>query len=163
MNGYSKIRGVTNKSRSTDFSDLFSPPQTPKPVPTHNVSLTSKAEQTKQINDTSCTKIHQSFTDQEHEDDVGERFGAILSRSCSVSSSYSHRFRNVKQETTLQSAVQRAFSLRRSSSVSAGYCRIHDQCNPISPPNDAGLPTIQTRPKKKRSTILKACKRLLGL
>ncbi|RZC73393.1 hypothetical protein C5167_048873 [Papaver somniferum] len=56
--------------------------------------------------------------------------GVILTRNCSVSSTpSSQKFRaeNQKQSKALQAAVVRAFSMRRSASVSEGYSRIHDQ------------------------------------
>ncbi|KAL1358349.1 hypothetical protein HN51_003640 [Arachis hypogaea] len=83
----------------------------------------------------------------------GERFGVILGRTGSVSSS-SGGF------------LKKAFSMRRSSSVSERYCRIHDHhyVAITSPESD-----VPVRANKKHSTgregskIFKACKRLLGL
>ncbi|KAF8404314.1 hypothetical protein HHK36_009197 [Tetracentron sinense] len=167
MNGYSKIKYVsTTKSRSIDFSDLFSPPHTPKPISSQSPNLTYKTQENKEINNinTKNTNTNDFFTEQENEDGVGERFGVILSRNCSVSSTSSNRIKAEKQNpATLQSAVRRAFSMRRSSSISEGYCRIHDQSEPVSSLiDDDGLNTKQTRSKKKRGKILKACKRLFG-
>lgn len=163
MNGYSKINASTTikstRSRSIDFSDLsFSPPPPPPPPPKPNQNPNphpiSKPQQPH------YSKTHESLPDQEQEDEVGEVFGVILSRNCSVSSSSSQRFR-AENPSNLQSAVRRAFSMRRSSSVSEGYCRIHDQSDPLFPPMD-GV-NMQTRSRKKRGRILKACKRLIGL
>ncbi|KAF8405824.1 hypothetical protein HHK36_007901 [Tetracentron sinense] len=166
MNGYSKIKFLnTTKSRSIDFSDLFSPPQTPrKPIQNHSPNPTFRTQETKEINiNTKNTNPHDTFLEEEHEDGVGERFGVVLRRNCSVSSSSSQRFRAEKQSQGVQSAVRRAFSMRKSSSTSEGYCRIHDESDPISSPTDhEGLNTMQTRSKKKRGKILKACKRIFG-
>ncbi|KAG4937849.1 hypothetical protein GLYMA_16G002700v4 [Glycine max] len=79
-------------------------------------------------------------------DHEGERFGVILGRSASVSSS---------------SQFQRAFSMTRSSSVSERYRRIHDQEDtPITT-----SPSIASKKKQRggANKILKACKRLLRL
>nr|DAD24919.1 TPA_asm: hypothetical protein HUJ06_026383 [Nelumbo nucifera] len=166
MNEFSKIRsdGAT-RSRSVDFSDLYYPPQSPKPIiTTRETTLNSQSQNTIQTNNTNSLGW---CSEQEHEDDVGEIFGVILSKSCSGTSAASQRFWTQTQKTTqtqLQSTVKRVFSMRRSTSVSEGYCRIHDQFNPISSSIDEINQTmIQTRSKNKRSKILKACKRLFGL
>ncbi|KAF5744012.1 hypothetical protein HS088_TW08G00600 [Tripterygium wilfordii] len=72
--------------------------------------------------------------------------------------------------------VNRAFSMRRSSSVSERYCRIHDQpLDSASPFNtaideyddDGTLERTRSVKRNKKSSsrgkILKACKKLLGL
>lgn len=153
MNGYSKINGSTTtkstKSRSIDFSDLSFPPPLPKPTKEADPNPTLKVQQP------------QTFTDLKQEEEEGEMFGVILSRTCSVSSSCSQRFK-AENSSSIQSAVRSALSMRRSSSVSEGYCRIHDQSDHLfSPPID-GV-NMQTRSRKKRGRILKACKRLFGL
>ncbi|KAL5096264.1 hypothetical protein RYX36_000591 [Vicia faba] len=81
--------------------------------------------------------------------DEGEKFGAILGRSSSVSSSsYS--------ESGFQATMKRVFSITRSSSVSERYSRIHDQ-NMVIASDDA------TKKKKLRGAkILKVCKSLFG-
>ncbi|KAL5993316.1 hypothetical protein ACLOJK_014240 [Asimina triloba] len=174
MNRYSKIRASERRqSRSVDFSDLAlsPPPKIPRP-------------QISQI----PNKMGESLPEEKQrgeeeeggmaEEDAGERFGAILSRSCSVSSttSASQRFggeKNPQQQSYgVQTwALKKAFSLRRSSSVSEGYCRIHDQWGALSPPPpcDDGddmqarsARTTTTKKKKKRGSFLKACKRLFG-
>ncbi|OIW13600.1 hypothetical protein TanjilG_07942 [Lupinus angustifolius] len=147
MNGYSKISTKTNhKTRSIDFSDLYSFP-----------NLREHVKREKQEND------EVGFS-------KGERFGVILGRSGSVSSSAS---------------VKKAFSMRRSSSVSESYCRIHDQYITIASPlanisdhNEIdddehdlnnGMRTTTSTTTTRRSIklrggkIFKACKRLLGL
>ncbi|KAK7412009.1 hypothetical protein VNO78_03455 [Psophocarpus tetragonolobus] len=80
----------------------------------------------------------------------GERFGVILARSASSSSSSSSRF---------HVTMKKAFStrMRRSSSVSERYCRIHDQHTPMTSP----IPDHHQISNNKK--ILKACKRLLRL
>ncbi|KAJ1420008.1 hypothetical protein SESBI_14755 [Sesbania bispinosa] len=131
MNGYSKIHTHTahKSSRSIDFSDFFSFPQTPKP--------------------STSSPIAEEPNKTQNSGNGGERFGVILGRSGSVSSSTSGGF---------QATMKRAFSMRRSSSVSERYCRIHDQ--------DMAIASDDINKKKHSgggAKILKACKRLLGL
>ncbi|KAA8536590.1 hypothetical protein F0562_029068 [Nyssa sinensis] len=84
----------------------------------------------------------------------------MLGRNCSISSTASHRFRFDKQ-STLQTAVKRAFSMRRSSSVSQRYCMIHDQCVTVASPIDGDDETMQTRSLKKRHRTAKILKAFL--
>ncbi|KAF5202985.1 hypothetical protein FRX31_007430 [Thalictrum thalictroides] len=170
MNGYSKIRFVsTAKSKSVDFTDVFSPPQTPKPITNTDSSPVSQTQtQTQQPTKESKNKgVHDPISRKENEDDVGKRFGVILSRNCSTSSTASQRFKTDKQNTSLESAVMRAFSMRRSTSVSEGYCRIYDQNDPTlcSPTDDDAHLNMQRKSKKKRrgNKILRVCKSLFGM
>ncbi|KAI8021271.1 hypothetical protein LOK49_LG03G03214 [Camellia lanceoleosa] len=182
MNGYSKIKLVgSTKSRSIDFSDLHFPPQNLKPIEETSPNNTPKIQEPKQMKNTST---RESPPDVEHEevDENGERFGVILRRNFSVSSTASNRSKFDKQGTTtrsLQSAVKRAFSIRRSSSVSERYCRIHDQCVTLASSssfddhdgdemmdknNSVETRSMEKIKKKHRSgKILKACKRVFGL
>lgn len=142
MNGYSRISAddtTSHKSRSMDFSDVS---QTPPKASCRN-SGPSKPE------------VEERKKEDEG-DNKGERFGVILGRSASVSCSAASGF---------QVAMKRAFSMRRSSSVSERYCRIHDQFTAItSPIQDHEVETTRTSNKKHRGAkILKACKRLLRL
>lgn len=163
MNGYTKIRLVsTTKSKSMDFSDVFSPPHAPKPVPKLSPTPASPIQDENEGTQT----VHENG---DGEGD-GKTFGVILSRSCSTSSTVSKRFKADKQSTaSIQSAVKRAFSMRRSTSVSEGYCRIYDHSDPTlgSPVDDTddGNPSMQTnfRKKKKGSKILRVCKSLFGM
>ncbi|CAL5377962.1 unnamed protein product [Camellia sinensis] len=179
MNGYSK-------SSTIYLSDLQPFSQTPKPIEKTSPNHTSKTQETKQMRTTNEYPPDQL----ENEDGNGVRFGVILGKkyssavSSSSSTASSHRFRldNKQQGTTppLQSAVKRVFSMRRSSSVSEGYCRIHDQCVTLSSSFDDGddgsegmydnnaMQTRSVKKKKKKKQhrtgkILKACKRIFGL
>ncbi|KAI8025334.1 hypothetical protein LOK49_LG02G02800 [Camellia lanceoleosa] len=180
MNGYSK-------SSTIYLSDLQPFSQTPKPIEKTSPNHTSKTQETKQMRTTNEYPPDQL----ENEDGNGVRFGVILGKkyssavSSSSSTASSHRFRldNKQQGTTpplaLQSAVKRVFSMRRSSSVSEGYCRIHDQCATLSSSFDDGddgsegmynnnaMQTRSVKKKKKKQhrtgKILKACKRIFGL
>lgn len=144
MNGYSKI-GTSHKSRSIDFSDFFSFSQTPKP---NKISNTLE-----EPNDNEVIK--------KREVDEGERFGVILGRSCSVSTSSS----SSSSASGFQATVKRAFSIKRScSSVSERYCRIHDQ-NMVTEASDELVivdDAIKKKKKHKGGKILKVCKRLFG-
>ncbi|XP_050882666.1 uncharacterized protein LOC127086026 [Lathyrus oleraceus] len=144
MNGYSKISSTptttSQKSRSIDFSDIFSFSQTPKPIRNTTVVPPTTVEA---VNDNEVIK--------KREVDEGERFGVILGRSSSVSSSSC-------SASGFQATMERAFSIRSSSSVSERYCRIHDQ-NMVTTSSDDDA----TKKKKQRGgKILKVCKRFFG-
>ncbi|XP_061982593.1 uncharacterized protein LOC133702297 [Populus nigra] len=167
MNGYSKIKIFgTARSRSMDFSDLSL--AFPEPTKSH----TEPQETNKIVGDHDNTKKNMSRTDtttqdslsvleEDEENNVVEGFGAKLRRSSSVSSSAS----------ALQSAVKKAFSVTRSSSVSERYCRIHDQSATLSSPihdEDGTLDTMEstrsvTKKHSRSGRFLKVCKKLFGL
>lgn len=163
MSRYSKMKLVNNctKSRSMDFSDLTSSPLETK---TNPVEAQQTQETKTQINNTL-----QKLNDEEHNKSSNDgRFGmAKLSRNRSVSvntSSY-NMFKIEKQSTN---AVKRVFSMRRSSSVSERYCRIHDQAvtvkSPLHDDEDVHSTTsVKKKNKYSSSSILKACKRLLRI
>lgn len=160
INGYAKIGGgtnITSRSRSIDFSDLTfcSPPRDHDAPP----SPTSKPPQ-REAN----TKINDESTWQEVEGGGGhgERFGVILSRTCS---SASQRFKGSERShgrASLQAAVRRAFSMRK---ASEGYWRIHDTCDGDG---DGELVEEEEQrqqrrsPRKKRGKLRRACKKLFG-
>lgn len=146
MNGYSKMKAIdTQKSRSMDFSDALSFSQTEKT----NSDPTSKPHEGSQIKESNAEK-------EDGDGGNGEKFGAVLNRSCSVSST-----------SGFHSAVKRAFSVKGSSSVSERYCRIYDQsvtlASPIDDDDDGGATRRSVKKKHKGGKILKACKRLFGL
>ncbi|KAL5789475.1 hypothetical protein ACOSQ2_004363 [Xanthoceras sorbifolium] len=172
MNGYSKIKIIdTTKSRSMDFSsDLLSFPQTQKSTSktTTQDPKTKFQEPNSQIKNPTKKPATEDEEEEEEEEDhhhqefnvVGNQFGGVnkLSRTSSVSSA--------------SAALKNALSMRRSSSVSERYCRIHDQSvtfasssSPIDDDED-GVEMERTRSammkKKKKnhskSKILKACK-----
>ncbi|GFY94693.1 hypothetical protein Acr_10g0000780 [Actinidia rufa] len=132
MNGYSRIKFIgSTKARSIDFSDLISLPQTLKPKSPNHPS-NKKTQQTNQIIINPSSPLH-SPPSPKFEHEHGERSGVVLTRNSSVSS---HRFYKKGNKTTFQSAVKRVFSMRRSSSVTERYCRIHDQCVTLPSPFD---------------------------
>ncbi|XP_061376025.1 uncharacterized protein LOC133318091 [Gastrolobium bilobum] len=156
MNGYSKIStGTAHKSRSIDFSDFFSFPQTPKPsMAKHGEPDDNKVKKIK-------TQNSSPEADEREEGGGGGnngemRFGMMMmGRSGSVSAA-----------SGFQATMKRAFSMRRSSSVSERYCRIHDQYMAIASPigEETDGERIRSVKKKQRGgKILKACKRLLRL
>ncbi|KAJ0077842.1 hypothetical protein Patl1_36729 [Pistacia atlantica] len=144
-----------------DLSDLLSSSSSSLSFPHQPPKKLSQNPETK-IPQTNPTKPEEfsASSEQEH----GSNFGGVkLSRTTSVSSA----------SVALQSAVKRAFSMKRSSSVSERYCRIHDQSVTLASPTDGiyyedhGAPgnNIERSVKRKnsRTKILKACKRLLRL
>lgn len=193
MNGYSKMKIIGNtKSRSMDFpSDLLSSSSLSfSETPDSKLEIPGTNKQQQQIKNnpvnSSRRKTQDSFSfsfleqGEEEEDyhqeynsnsnNIGEKFGGHvkLSRNSSVSASAS------ASASALHSAVKRAFSMRRSSSVSERYCRIHDQsvtlASPIDDEEDYAVEMGRTRSmkilKKKnngRNKILKVCKKIFGL
>lgn len=156
MNGYSKIGQVSiSKSRSVDLSEHHTPLQTPGLTSNHS----SERRVTTEIHDSMCTANHDSLPEKGQEEEVGEIFGVILSRSCSASS---RSLKIDKQNPAkLENAIKRAFSMSRSSSVSQGYCRIHHQSDFIADEGKATLPPARNT-KKNRGKIFNACKLLFG-
>lgn len=195
MEGYTKINGnntSNNKSRSTDFSDLQSFPQphktnenlSPNHTTVHEVQI--KNIDLESISKNQHSKSHETHDENENENEDGIAndgkmkgnntipAGVKLSRACSVSAAATaNRFRLERQgskrsTTTSFQSVKRVFSMRRSSSVSEKYCRIHDQGFTISSPvlDDVAEANEGMEIKKKKSgsgRILKACKRLFGI
>ncbi|EXB30760.1 hypothetical protein L484_001375 [Morus notabilis] len=196
--GYSKINIIdTHKSKSLDFSsDLpMSFPQTTPNSSRSKIHLdqiiktntdatvtketTNKTTQADNSSSSSSLSSSSSSSPRKRNDDHDHReevenvngdiarkadkaaFGsssnnAVLGRNSSVSNS--------------MSAVKRVLSMRRSSSVSERYCRIHDQSVTLASPiddEDDELEEDKTRSGKKKKhgggKILKACKRLFGL
>ncbi|CAA2933913.1 Hypothetical predicted protein [Olea europaea subsp. europaea] len=149
MNSYSKTRYLN----TIDSSVLLSPFEE-----IHKPDLNTSPNQSFE----SGIKTHDFSSDLEDENATGKRFGALkLKRNGSISSS----FQLGSKTESLQSAVKRAFSLRRSSSVSERYCRIHDQYVALASPLDDDLQFVSNSKKKKNrgGKILKACKRIFGL
>ncbi|KAK5841956.1 uncharacterized protein LOC108456123 [Gossypium arboreum] len=168
MNGhsYSKIKGtdvVNQSSRSMESSDLIVPfPQTSK-----SISNPTPEESIKNSNpNTQCPSVQDDDDDDEAQGTNGEMPVPTLRRHSSVSAAYALQ---------LQAAVKRAFSMRRSSSVSESYCRIHDQYVTLAPPLDdddeSDITGTRRSVKKKkknnyknrRDKILKAWKKIFGL
>ncbi|CAA7396491.1 unnamed protein product [Spirodela intermedia] len=131
-----------------DFSDLsFSPPLTPKHHPKPAAG--------------------DPFPPEEEEVAPGERFGVILKRN---RSSASQRFRPREKThggpAALHAAMSRAFSMRKpSSSATDAYRRIHEAASDDAGADDEvdmNSTRKATKPRKKKGTILGACKRLFG-
>ncbi|KAJ6700568.1 hypothetical protein OIU74_011996 [Salix koriyanagi] len=113
------------------FLSLQNPTQTPpsntkkaktkivslQDINTKNVVRSGTATSTSTSTSTT-TQDSLSVLEEDQENNVEERFSMKLRRNPSVSSSAS----------ALQSAVKKAFSMGRSTSVSARYCMIHSQC-----------------------------------
>ncbi|PON48763.1 hypothetical protein PanWU01x14_234660 [Parasponia andersonii] len=189
MKGYSKINVVdshssgghhhSQKSRSVDFSDLaLSFPQTPKTIGKAAINHVNQYYPNQYLTSDNYNRDREedeqedAVQDQEKADRHVEKVEAgevVLRRNCSVSSAISYG--------SLQSAVKRVFSMRRSSSVSSErYCRIYDQTSVTlatsssSPTHDIAEETeAEAGSAKKKlikggsSKILKACKRFFRL
>ncbi|KAI9107268.1 hypothetical protein K1719_021656 [Acacia pycnantha] len=171
MNGYSKINpsGNNHKLRSTDFPDFFSFPETLKSTGTEEPDQIEKEKAQKASPERAEAEEEDEDGEAVGEHQDGEKFGVVLGRSASVSSS--------SAATGFQGTMKKAFSMRRSSSVSERYCRIHDQYVALAPPigedgegesNGGGRRSVMRWKKKKKQSgggggkILRACKRLLG-
>ncbi|MBA0816346.1 hypothetical protein Gohar_001023 [Gossypium harknessii] len=104
----------------------------------------------------------------------GEAFGVILSRSRSVSNASTVALRTEKQSSALETAVRRAFSMRRSRSTSSsscvskgrrGYYKIFHYFDDPHPFALTEFHNVAIQPRKSRkssSRIFEACKRLIG-
>ncbi|KAI3774466.1 hypothetical protein L1987_49022 [Smallanthus sonchifolius] len=165
MKGYSKINliNTTSKSKSMDSSD-----QTIK-----KSTSTVTQEQPKTLADDDYDYNHYSGNNNNQEQDGNFPTEKMrINRSVSShgtttdansTSNLSGRFKIEKQHSTgrtLQAAVKRAMSIRRSASVSEGYSRIHDQGSNLFDVDDHDE-ELQMKNVKKRS-LFKACKRVFG-
>lgn len=157
MNGYSKIGSsttTTSTHKSTRSIDFFSFPQPQTPKPIRNLPPT-----TPRIEEPNINNHNEQETPQTQREDQGERFGVILGRSSSVSNSSSS-----SSASGFQATMKRTFSVRRSSSVTDRYCRIHDQSMAIASDELDEDNNINNKTNRgTRGKILKACKRLFGL
>ncbi|KAJ8506767.1 hypothetical protein OPV22_007653 [Ensete ventricosum] len=133
MGGYSRMGVITGSTAPT----FFSPP--PKEAPAETQRKEADDVKPKPLDHFSWLQQQQ----EEEEEEGGQRFGVILSRTCS---SASQRFSN--GSTSLQSAVIRAFSMRRSSSVREGYWRIHDTGD-----EDGGADFMEEQQQQMKSLI----------
>ncbi|KAG6577366.1 uncharacterized protein LOC111435863 [Cucurbita moschata] len=172
---YSKIKAACKfKSRSIDYSDLTSLPHSPRFNAAAAVSNPNSHDSNKNKTNRQHSRLPEEEEEEEEEEDeyggeVSAR-AAALSRNNSVSSSVSG----------FHSAVKRALSMRRSSSVAERYCRIHDQFATLASPIDddemedgdskeerkTGGSVKKTKKKKKKNSaekIVRACKRLFGI
>ncbi|KAL4301669.1 hypothetical protein GQ457_10G022620 [Hibiscus cannabinus] len=161
MNGYSysKIKAEVAGNETSISISMESPPSDLMPIPepeTPNPTKTSDP-------DTHCSSDQE---DEGTDNGGGEKMFAdpTLRRNSSVSSAYALQ---------LQAAVKRAFSMRRSCSVSESYCRIHDQYVTLTSPLDedevsdiTGTKRSANNNNKKKNTrdkILKAWKKIFRL
>lgn len=181
MNRYAKIKADSNsksKSRSLESSA--------DPKSLSNTTHHSQSPETQEFNEIKKENIisgNSDFDDhQEQQDDSksGSGFGVKLTRSSSVASSGASQQR-FRLERAGSRRVKKAFSMRRSSSVSERYCRIHNQCVTLSSPTfddgdmdsnngDYAGETSPTSAEKISGTVkstseklLRACKRFLRL
>lgn len=192
MNRYAKIKADSNsnsKSRSMNMSaDLKSfstatPTTTQNPIQFHDTTHHSQSPEIPQeINQIKKNSSRNSDFDdhhQEQQDDskTGDGFAVKLTRSSSVSANAASQQR-FRLERAGSRKVKRAFSMRRSSSVSERYCRIHDQC--VTLPFDEGdmdsnnggyagetpstsAEKISSTVKSRSEKFLRVCKRFLRL
>ncbi|XP_065871699.1 uncharacterized protein [Euphorbia lathyris] len=189
MKGYSKMKSpsdsrsmeVSEQKRSSKKSDKESSKfQESKEVQ----KMKNNDEISKNTRDDSFFGFEQQQEEEEKEEHGKEiRNEEILTSSKSKSKSKAKMKRNSSVSSSgshsLHSAVKKAFSIRRSTSVSDRYCRIHDQSSALPSPTthhydveaDADLDTDadgfvnKSRSVKKKNTrgrILKACKKLIG-
>ncbi|CAK9321961.1 unnamed protein product [Citrullus colocynthis] len=169
--GYSKIKAACKlKSRSIDYSDLSSLPHSLRfnAAVSNPISHDSSQNRRNRPREPPHGRLPEEVEEEEEEEKEYEYGGtgtgtvATLSRNSSVSSSASG----------FQSAVKRALSMRRSSSVAERYCRIHDQFATFATAMEddemeggkAGGSVMKEKKKKTAAgKMVRACKRLLGL
>ncbi|KAK8567795.1 hypothetical protein V6N13_105742 [Hibiscus sabdariffa] len=174
MNGYSYTKIKVEVAGNESSISMESPPsnlmptpepETPKPTSNPTPKPTKNSDPT-----TQCSSEQEDDGDDDDDrtevtdNGGGEKMFAdpTLRRNSSVSSAYALQ---------LQAAVKRAFSMRRSCSVSESYCRIHDQYVTLTSPLDEDevsdiSGTRRSAKKKKKNTrdkILKAWKKIFRL
>ncbi|CAI9114790.1 OLC1v1015592C1 [Oldenlandia corymbosa var. corymbosa] len=182
MNGYRRVKDVsTARSRSIDFSDISFQSRTPKPISNHSSNLPNPniISHEKKIPEQSSRIVNHAPPI--HEQSDGEIFGVILNRKCSSSlrssTSPHHNYFSMSDQnenawsssssSTGSSVIKRVLSMKRSSSVSEGYSRIHHQCDTTAAEDDTGagisnLEAFNRRPGKKKGKIFRACRRIFG-
>ncbi|KDP42452.1 hypothetical protein JCGZ_00249 [Jatropha curcas] len=190
MKGYSKIKIISSvQPRSMDISD----PLFLEPTKANNYTDNTHFKKTQETNFSNLVNISpkpltNKIKNQEsplswiQEDQASNNNGEIfnsykLKRNTSVSSGEIFNIQKLKRNssvssasTAIHSAVKKAFSMKRSSSVSERYCRIHDQSLAIpsttcggGDDDDDSLDTTRSMKRKNSKRILRACKKLLGL
>ncbi|KAM1316813.1 hypothetical protein TB2_019823 [Malus domestica] len=186
MGGYSniKIMGASSSSRSRnsrsiDFSDLQSFSQTQKSTPKNPTSSKIQEETILNLQHMKKNNTTHDSSEEDCQGNDGERFGTHVmhkrnSSVSSFSSSASASATGLGLGLGLQSALKGAFSsMRRSSSVSERYCRIHDQSattaltSSIDGNEEDDEDHQATRSTKKKhkggGKILKVCKRFFRM
>nr|GMC98332.1 Flavin-dependent thymidylate synthase [Ipomoea batatas] len=183
MNKYAKIKADSNSKSKSKSRSLES---SADPKSFSNTTHHSQSPETQEFNEIKKENIISRDSDfddhQEQQDDSksGSGFGVKLTRSSSVASSGAPQQR-FRLERAGSRRVKKAFSMRRSSSVSERYCRIHNQCVTLSSPTyddgdmdsnngDYAGETSPTSAEKISGTVkstseklLRACKRFLRL
>ncbi|GKB13562.1 hypothetical protein Tco_0847485 [Tanacetum coccineum] len=192
MKGYSKIKLMNNdkktRSMSMDFSDqTIITPRFQKLISNKKPTTTITQQQQSTIpqshDDDDDYSHYSSNNPQEQQVDTFPN-DQILTKNQSVATNStpndanakSSRFKIEKQNSTgrtLHTSVLRALSMRRSSSVSERYARIHDHYSntfDIEDCHEEQQEEMQetrskdmTKKQNKRSAILKVCKRIFGL
>ncbi|KAI3525635.1 hypothetical protein L1887_04571 [Cichorium endivia] len=176
----------SSKSRSMDFSDqTISSPRIQKPISISKSTITTAHQHPKNPDHNHDDDDYKQYSGNHQEED-GNFPTKMLTRNRSVASGAgnttntngtttpSSRFKIEKQNSTgraLQTAVIRALSIRRSSSVSERYSRIHDRyTDPLDDidhieqeQEEEDIHIGISKKKKSRRSILKACKRIFGL
>ncbi|KAI3803904.1 hypothetical protein L1987_32068 [Smallanthus sonchifolius] len=155
MKGYSKINliNTTTKSKSTDSSHQTIKIQ--KPIST--IDIDGDYDYNHYSGNNNNQEQYGNFPTEKL------RINHGTTTDANSTSNLSGRFKIEKQHSTgrtLQTAVKRAMSIRRSASVSEGYSRIHDQGSNLFDVDDHDE-ELQMKNVKKRS-IFKACKRVFG-
>ncbi|KAK4777614.1 hypothetical protein SAY87_017801 [Trapa incisa] len=158
MNGqYSKMKSSTHKSRSMDFSDVIqfsSKDENPR-----KSRMAAESPKIAELSDGSA--CYDSCSG-------GESFRAVLSRSGSTASKRFGVGLEAQSVGAQCSGIRRALSMRRSSSVSERYCRIHDQSltemdfEEEDDARDMAGPVKKMKRNRGRR-IFGACRRFFGL
>ncbi|KAG8378423.1 hypothetical protein BUALT_Bualt08G0135800 [Buddleja alternifolia] len=154
MDGYSRIKKPnTTRSKSLDLADLSA-----ADFNSSNSKFKFHEAEPK-LTTTKNTVMHNSIP--EHEDENGEVFGIILSQKCSNPSAPPQK---VMAEQKSSSFMSKSLHLKRSTSVSESYSRMHHQSNfTADDDNDDDQEfTSEKKYVKKKGKFLKACNRLFG-
>ncbi|WCJ18612.1 hypothetical protein M5689_000949 [Euphorbia peplus] len=188
MKGYSKMKIVHSPSptRSKEALEHLTSPEhqtmsckkTDKEPPELQEISTNEIIKSKNSKNTSVKK-NQDNPFIGFEEDEEMRNKDIIRNEEEILAAARSRLKRNSSVSAAASTMKKAFSIRRSTSVSDRYCRIHDQSSVPSPTthhhpdfdldadadlNPDGLVSKSRSVKKKntRSRILKACKKLIG-
>ncbi|KAI3752656.1 hypothetical protein L2E82_24691 [Cichorium intybus] len=160
MKGYSKMQLIdsptSTKSRSIDFSDLNS-----IPISIKTSKFTPKSKPSTIADPTNSISEYDDHGNK-HEEQL-EEDNSFQNAASSINPDTGFN-REKKNSNKLQATVKRAFSMRRSSSISEKYCRIHDHSLNLQTQYEDEEEESQVKgSENKKGSVLKACKRIFRI